>query len=325
MRLVYFGSGAFGLPTLEHLARRHQIVGVVTQPDKPAGRGGTLSPTPIGQWAAANLPGVPILKPAKASEATVVEQIRAFPADAWVVIAFGQKLSRVLLDGRFAINLHASILPRWRGAAPINAAILGGDTETGNSVITLAERMDAGLILGTSHRAIEPLMTAGELHDLLSADGPGLVELVLDQHAAGTLLPQTQDETLVTIATKLSRGDDHVDFTQRADFVRRQIHALTPWPGVTNAIVAPPTSPDLHPPIFIKTLRVQPMLGTNQQDPGTILDPATGLIACAHHTQLKMLEVQPPGKKPMRWEDFARGGGRAVVEGSRVIPARELA
>ncbi len=325
MRLVYFGSGAFGLPTLEHLARRHQIVGVVTQPDKPAGRGGTLSPTPIGQWAAANLPDIPILKPAKASEATVVEQIRAFPADAWVVIAFGQKLSRTLLDGRFAINLHASILPRWRGAAPINAAILGGDTETGNSVITLAERMDAGLILGTTHRAIEPLMTAGELHDLLAADGPGLVGLVLDQHAAGTLSPHTQDETLVTIATKLSRGDDHVDFTQRADFVRRQVHALTPWPGVTSAIVASPTSPNLHPPIFIKTLRVQPMPGTNQQEPGTVLDPATGLVACAHHTQLKMLEVQPPGKKPMRWEDFARGGGRAVVEGSRVIAARELA
>lgn len=324
MRLVYFGSGAFGLPTLEHLARRHQIVGVVTQPDKPAGRGGALSPTPVGQWAADNLPDIPILKPAKASEATVVEQIRAFPADAWVVIAFGQKLSRGLLDSRFAINLHASILPRWRGAAPINAAILGGDTETGNSVITLAERMDAGLILATSTRPIEPLMTAGELHDLLSADGPALVESVLEQHAAGTLSPRNQDESLVTIASKLSRGDDHVDFTQKADFVRRQVHALTPWPGVTSAILPPSTSPNLHAPIHIKLLRVQPMPGTNQQDPGTVLNPAQGLISCAHQTQLKLLEVQPPGKRPMRWEDFVRGGGRAVVEGGRVVPAREL-
>lgn len=313
------------MPTLEHLARRHQIVGVVTQPDKPAGRGGTLTPTPIGEWSAANLPGIPILKPVKASEAAVVEQIRAFPADAWVVIAFGQKLSRALLDGRFAINLHASLLPRWRGAAPINAAILGGDTETGNSVITLAERMDAGLILATSTRSIETLMTAGELHDLLSSDGPQLVESVLEKHAAGTLSPQTQDETLVTIASKMSRGDDHVDFTQKADFVRRQVHALTPWPGVTSAILPPSLAPVQHAPIHIKLLRVQPVPGINQQDPGTILDPAAGLIACAHHTQLKVLEVQPPGKKPMRWEDFARGGGRAVVEGSRVVPARELA
>lgn len=325
MRLVYFGSGAFGLPTLEHLARRHQIVCVVTQPDKPAGRGGSLTPTPIGQWAASKLPDVPILKPAKASETTVVQQIRSFPADAWVVIAFGQKLSKSLLDERFAINLHASLLPRWRGAAPINAAILGGDTETGNSVITLAERMDAGLILGTSNRTIEPLTTAGELHDLLSADGPQLVESVLERHATGTLTPEPQDETLVTIASKLSRGDDHVDFTQRADFVRRQVHALTPWPGVTSAILPPPESPKLHAPIHIKLLRVQPMPGINQQDPGTILDPTGGLVACAHHTQLKLLEVQPPGKKPMRWEDFARGGGRAVAEGSRVVPARELA
>jgi methionyl-tRNA formyltransferase len=324
MRLVYFGSGAFGLPTLEHLAKRHQIACVVTQPDKPAGRGGTLTPTPIGQWAATNLPNVPLLKPAKVNEATVVEQIRSHQSDAWVVIAFGQKLSRALLQDRFAINLHASLLPRWRGAAPINAAILGGDTETGNSVITLADRMDAGMILGTSKRTIDPLMTAGELHDLLSADGPALVDTVLERHASGTLMPEPQDETLVTIASKLSRGDDHVDFTQRADFVRRQVHALTPWPGVTIAIVAPATTNPAPPPIHIKVLRVQPMPGTNQQDPGTILDMPTGLIACAHHTQLRVLEVQPPGKKPMRWEDFARGSGRAIVPGSRLVPAREL-
>src|SRR4051812_31138606 len=108
MRLVFFGSGAFGLPTFKHLAALHEVVCVVTQPDKPAGRGGKLAPTPVGEWAAAQLPGVTLLKPPKVNEASVVEEIRGFPAEAWVVIAFGQKLSQRLLADRFAINLHAS-------------------------------------------------------------------------------------------------------------------------------------------------------------------------------------------------------------------------
>jgi methionyl-tRNA formyltransferase len=324
MRLVYFGSGAFGLPTLQALSRTHTIVGVVTQPDKPAGRGGKLTSTSIGQWAAANLPGVAILKPGKVNEPAVIDQIRGMKADAWVVIAFGQKLSRALLEGVFAINLHASLLPRWRGAAPINAAILGGDHETGNTVITLADRMDAGQILGSTTRAIEPLMTAGELHDLLSADGPPLVETVLADFAADTLNPRRQDETLVTIATKLSKADDNMDFNQRADFVRRQIHALTPWPGITCAIIPPTTQPDPDlKPIQIKVLRVQPITGINHQDPGTLLDVGQGIVACAHETQLKLLEVQPPGRTPMKWDDFMRGAGRAIVPHSRLIPARE--
>jgi len=328
MRLVFFGSGSFGLPTLRHLATRHDISAVITQPDKPAGRGGSLSPTPIGQWAAANLSAIPLLKPAKVNDPAVVAQIRGYESDAWVVIAFGQKLSRSLLDGRFAINLHASLLPRWRGAAPINAAILAGDAESGNSVITLAERMDAGLILGTTTRPIEPLMTAGELHDLLAEDGPSLVDSILAQHAAGSLSPRAQDESLVTIASKLSRADDHVDFTQRADFVRRHVHALTPWPGVTIAIV-PPAAPTSTPvqaakPIQIKLLRVQPVPGIHQQDPGTLLDIPAGVIACAHHSRLKLLEVQPPGRNPMSWEDFMRGAGRSIAPDSRLVPAREL-
>src|SRR5690606_37944755 len=139
---------------------------VVTQPDRPAGRGRAPAPTPIGAWAAAEveagrLAPEQVVKPESVNEDSVREFILAVDADAWVVIAFGQKLGRRLLDGRFAINLHASLLPRWRGAAPINAALLAGDAETGNSVITLADRMDAGLVLGQSRRPIDPSVTAG--------------------------------------------------------------------------------------------------------------------------------------------------------------------
>src|SRR5690606_37274615 len=173
----------------------------------------------------------PVHKPERVKE--MIAEIRAIPADAWVVIAYGQYMPRALLEDRLAINLHASLLPRWRGAAPINAAILAGDTETGNSVITLADRMDAGLVLGQSRRAIGPHLTAGELHDLLAADGPALMLDVLRQHAEGRLAPVEQDEAQVTIAGKLSKADGWVDFRAPEEEVCRRIHGLTPWPGVT--------------------------------------------------------------------------------------------
>jgi methionyl-tRNA formyltransferase len=293
------------------------VLAVVTQPDRPAGRGGKSTPTPIAAWAAQHLHAVPLIKPEKVNTPEVVQQIRSLAADAWIVIAFGQKLSKSLLDGVFAINLHASLLPRWRGAAPINAAILGGDTVTGNTVISLADRMDAGLILGTSSRAIDPQTTAGELHDQLSADGPDLVERVLAEHAAGTLVGRPQDDSQVTIATKLSKEDDAIDFHQPADFLRRQIHALTPWPGITADL-------DTKPPQPLKLLRAKALPNTHTgAEPGTILDPRVGTIACGHGTVLQILDVQPPGKKPMNWTAYANG--RTIPPQTRMISAQELA
>jgi methionyl-tRNA formyltransferase len=333
MRLVFFGSGAFGLPTLAALAREHELLGVVSQPDRPAGRGGKVTPTPIAAFAQEHLRHVPLLRPEKCNQPEIVEAIRAWPADAWVVIAFGQKLSKLLLADRFAINLHASLLPRWRGAAPINAAILGGDTRTGNSVITLADRMDAGLILGTSERDIDPDVTAGKLHDLLSSDGPALVERVLAQHRTSTLTPTTQDESLVTIAGKLSKDDDNIDFHQPADFLRRQVHALTPWPGISVVTLGPGESvgeaPIARQPmklLRVRTLPNQPIT----PDParpispaGTLIDLTRGLVACGHDSLLQLVEIQPSGKRAMSWGDYARGAGRSLVPGSRLMAARE--
>ena len=314
MRILYFGSGAFGLPTLQSLVQRHEILGIVTQPDRPAGRGGRLTPTPIAQWAAEHLPGVPIFKPERVGNAEVVAELRALAgpgrADAWVVIAFGQKLPAALLEGVFAINLHASLLPRWRGAAPINAAILAGDAETGNSVITLADRMDAGLILAQSRRAIGPLTTAGELHDQLAADGPALVEQVLMDHARGTLSGRPQDESQVTIAPKLTKSAGEIDLNHPADFLRRQVHAMTPWPGATVMFQGNP----------LKLLRVE-QVPTPQPtgEPGTLADVRHGVVICGRGTALRLIEVQPAGKRPMSWADFARG--RRIEPGSRMTPA----
>ncbi|HHN77605.1 MAG TPA: methionyl-tRNA formyltransferase [Phycisphaerales bacterium] len=303
MKIVFFGSGAFGLPTLEAIADGHTLLAVVTQPDRRAGRGGKLTPTPVAAWAEANAPGVPVYKPERVNDPEIRDAIRAHNADAWVVIAFGQKLSVDLLADRFAINLHASLLPRWRGAAPINAAIIAGDTETGNSVITLAERMDAGLVLGQSRRTIERTRTAGELHDLLAADGPALVLDVLARHADGTLDPVEQDESAVTVAPKIGRADTRVSLSDPADTIRRRINGLSPRPGVTL----------IHRGKPLKILRADSQQADMDAPHGTIFDATDGLVACARGSALRLLEVQPAGKRPMPWADYARG--RSVQPG----------
>jgi methionyl-tRNA formyltransferase len=328
VNVVFLGSGAFGLPTLQALSREHTVVGVVTQPDKPAGRSMQPTPTPIGAWAAEHLPQVPLFKPDRINTLDVVAQIRALPASAWVVIAYGQKLGQPLLHDIFAINLHASLLPRWRGAAPINHAILAGDADTGNSVITLAERMDAGFVLAQSPAArSSPSSPPANSTTLLSNDGPALVLETLAAHAAERLVPQTQDESRVTLASKLSRADAWLDFSQPADHLRRRIHGLTPWPGVSVKLGEIP----------LKLLRAQSVAAPAEQPAGAaggsfgdvnpsrrpfsfgqLIDPARGLVSCGQSTTLQLLEVQPAGKKPMTWPDFARG--RRPNPGDTLIP-----
>lgn len=314
MNIVFFGSGEFGVPTLARLAKEHSVLAVVTQPDRPAGRSRVDTPTPVGAWATANLPGVPLLKPVNVNEPAMLAQVRGYDSEAWVVIAFGQKLSPSLLADRFAINLHASLLPRWRGAAPINHAVLAGDKVTGNSVITLADRMDAGLVLGQTNREIRPLLTAGDLHDQLASDGPSLVLDVLARHASGSLAPVTQDESKVTLAGKLSRADGWVEFGDEAELCRQRIHGLTPWPGVAVTI----NGIELK---VLKCLAEEDQSGRpvyhNGALPGELLDRSQGLIACGDATVLRLLEVQPAGKKPMSWHAFAMG--HTVKAGDRVL------
>ncbi len=314
MDLVFFGSGAFGVPTLAALCAAHRLCAVVTQPDRPAGRGGRMTPTPVAAWTSRHAPEVPLLKVPRVNAPEAAAQIRSHGAHAWVVIAFGQKLGRTLLDGVFAINLHASLLPRWRGAAPINAAILAGDAETGNSVITLADRMDAGEVLAQSRRRIEPGLTAGELHDLLAADGPGLVLDVLGDFERDRLTRTSQVESMVTIAPKLSKDDGWVDWSAPASDCRRRVHGLTPWPGVTAHLLDRDGLP-LQP---LKLLRAKEETPGSEEPPGTLVDPSAGIVACGGGSRLRLVEVQPPGKRSMTWEEFARG--RSIGEGARFAP-----
>ena len=304
MRLVFLGSGAFGLPTLEALAARHEIVQVVSQPDRPAGRGKTLTPTPVSQWAIAR--GLPLRRPEDVNEAEVREAIRGARADAWVVIAFGQKLSRELLDGVFAINLHGSLLPAYRGAAPIQRAVIDGCAETGVSVISLAERMDAGLVYATASRAIHPTEISDEVHDQLALLGPAVIEDVLARRAAGTLVGATQDESKATRARKLSKAEATVDLaTTDAGAARARINGLNAWPGCTVVVGDLP----------VKLLRVEEC-APGPGDAGVL--SADGRVN-ARIGAIRVLSIQPVGGKPMGFAEFVNG--RPKLVGCRVLPS----
>jgi methionyl-tRNA formyltransferase len=304
MRLVYFGSGAFGLPTLRRLVRAHDVTLVVTQPDRPAGRHRKPTPTPVAELAANE--SHPILKAEDVNSSDALRQIQDQHAEAFVVIAFGQKLSDRLVGNVLAINLHASLLPRYRGAAPINWAIINGERETGLSVITLAQRMDAGDVLGQMHTAINPMETAGELHDRMAGMGPEIVMRVLDDWSRGELQPRSQDEHLATRAPKLAKADGTVRFDQPAESVQRWVHGLTPWPGCTVRLDG-------------RTLRLARVCvaGDHQSndEPGVVLDNLT--IACSLGS-IGLLEVQPPGGRLMTFHEYCNG--QPVRPGARCEP-----
>lgn len=309
MNLIFYGSGEFGLPTFKALAGEHRVLCVVTQPDKPAGRKRVLTPTPVGEWAAGL--GVPVFKEESVNTPEFLEKLKGFTPNASVVIAFGQKLSPEVIgaSGRLVINLHASILPRFRGAAPINHAILCGDKETGVSVISLAQRMDAGLVYATSVTAIGDLETAGELHDRLSLLGPGAVKGVLSDFVNGTLKGQTQDESKATRAPKFTKEDSHLKFDQPAQKVKSRVHGLTPWPGARATWQGAKGPVE----VIIHRAQVESEDLAHGKEPGTFVAP--GVVAC-QTGYLRLLELQTPGSKVLQLKDFLNG--QAIQAGDRL-------
>ncbi len=313
MRLIFLGSGEFGLPTLERLHAEHQVVAVVSQPDRPAGRKQQLTPTPVALWASQH--GLALHKTENANDPTFVASVAALRADAAVVIAFGQKLSPQLIAalGPWVVNLHASLLPKYRGAAPINWAMIHGERETGVSVIGLAQKMDAGLIYAQSATPIAETETAGELHDRLAALGPAVIGATLAGFAAGTLHGLSQDDSRATKAPKLSKADAHVNFDAPPESVRCRIHGLTPWPGVTVKWAR--TSDSKDQPLFLRRVRIVAGICTDAA-PGTVL--ADHRIACRGGA-VELLEVQVPGGRVLPIADFVRG--HRLEAGDRLIGA----
>lgn len=305
MRLVFLGSGAFGLPTLEALHAVHDVALVVTQPDRPAGRRRQMTPTPVAAFSEKH--GLTVRKPDDVNDAAMLREIGAIRPDAIIVIAYGQKLSPELCAVAPTINLHGSLLPKYRGAAPINWAMIHGETRAGIAVIDVARRMDAGAVYGTAATRIEPTETAGELHDRLAELGPDLMLDVLEQIRAGRANPRPQDETQATSAPKLHKAQGTVRFDQPADAVRARINGLNPWPGCTVLLGEQP----------LKLLRASVADGSGQPgvEAGTILSDHT--VACRPGT-VRLMAVQPPGGKSMTFDAYCNG--RNVRAGARLAP-----
>jgi methionyl-tRNA formyltransferase len=307
--IIFAGSGEFGIPTLRALiAAGHNIARVFTQPDRPAGRGKKLTPTPIGGLAIEL--GLPLTKTADIN----LEPLP--PVDLMVVIAFGQKIGPTAVNHPrlSSVNLHSSRLPKYRGAAPINWAVLNGDAITGNSIIRLASKMDAGAILAQSELAIGESETAGELHDRLANDGAPLMLSLIEQLQSGTASETEQDHSQASIAPKLSRQTAQVDWSKPAKTIVRQINGLSPWPGCRVRLMDGD-----HVVATVTLIRAKPGGARSAIGPGSIIED--GSILAGDGETVVVLEIQPEGKRPMRLEEFRNG--RPWHAGMHVAPVPE--
>ena len=294
LRLIFMGTPDFALPTLQALLDAgHDVACAYTQPPRPAGRGKRLTPSPVQALAEAN--GIAVRHPKSLRGEEEQQGFAALRADAAVVVAYGLILPQPILDAPRlgCINVHASLLPRWRGAAPIQRAIMAGDNETGVTIMRMEAGLDTGPMLLREAVPIGPESTAGALHDRLAKIGAPLLLRALDGLAEGTLAAEPQDESLATYAAKIDKAEAHLDWRRPAGDVARLVHGLSPFPGAWFAL------DDTR----IKILAARVVDGAGA--PGTVLDDRL-TIACGSGALLPTL-LQRAGKAPMDAAALLRG------------------
>ena len=296
MRIVFMGSAALAVPSLQLLVQRaeHEVVGVITQPDRPAGRKRLLTPCPVK--AVASSMNLTICTPEKISCDEMVEQIQDWQPDLMVVVAYGQYIPKRILSvaPHEAINVHPSLLPTYRGAAPIQWALINGDAQTGVSIITVTEKMDAGEILKQETLDIDEADTAATLHDRCADLGARLLLETIDDMASGSIASYAQDESKVVEVRKLNKADGIIDWNQSAKMIHNRIRAFDPWPGSRCTL---PSGEVLS---VWKAVCVD-----GEGMPGEVLDDA--LTIAAAEGALRLLEVQLAGGKRMQADVFLRG------------------
>jgi len=310
MKIIYLGSGEFGLECLNALARSsHVLQFIVTQSPHPAGRGRKPTSTPVARWASAH--SIPFIETDDVNAPPTIEKIAAYEPQLIVVIAFGQKIANQLInlppfllsqESTGAINVHASLLPKYRGAAPINWAIINGEKQTGISIITLAEKMDTGDILAQSKTDIGADETAGQLHDRLAQMAAPLLLKTIQQIADGTAVYTQQDHSKATLAPKLKKSDGFLDFNEPAELLQRKIRGFWPWPGASAIYISKKTAKSLR-----VTIAMAEVVGTSNPahlPPGT-LDENLNVI-CGQNT-LKITEIKPTASRLMDFKDFVNG------------------
>jgi methionyl-tRNA formyltransferase len=298
LRLIFMGTPEFSVPTLLQLvAHGHEIAAVYTRAAKPAGRGMKLQPTPVQQEA--RRLGIPVATPTTLKTPEALEKFRAHNADAAVVVAYGMILPKTIVDtpklGCF--NLHASLLPRWRGAAPINRAIMAGDAETGVMVMKMDAGLDTGDVAMAERMPITDAMTAADLHDALARLGGDLMVRAIGALERGKLQLTKQSDQGVTYAAKIEKAEARIDWSRRAREVLRHIHGLSPFPGAWCEMVIDGE------PARVKILRCAMADGSGA--PGELLDDRLA-VACSEGA-IRILELQRAGKAPMKAEEFLRG------------------
>jgi len=298
LRLIFMGTPEFAVPTLlELVAHGHEIAAVYTRAAKPAGRGMKLQLSPVEQEA--RRLGIPVLTPTTLKTAEALEAFRAHDAEAAVVVAYGMILPQAVLDAPKlgCFNLHASLLPRWRGAAPINRAIMAGDAETGVMVMRMDAGLDTGDVAMAERVAITDTMTAADLHDALAPLGGDLMVRAMGALERGKLQLTPQGSEGVTYAAKIEKAEARIDWNKPARDVLRHIHGLSPFPGAWCEIAIEGA------PARVKILRGEIVDGSGA--PGDLLDDRLK-VACQQGA-LRILELQRAGKQPMKAEEFLRG------------------
>ena len=317
MKIVYLGSGRFGIECLNALAgSNHSLEFIVTAPPQPAGRGRKTHPTSVAQWAQDNK--IPYIETEDVNSAGTIEKIAQFQPQLIVVIACGQKIGNQLINlpAQGAINVHASLLPKYRGAAPINWAIINGETETGISIIALAEKMDAGPVCGQAKTSIGAGETAGQLHDKLARLAAPLLLKTIDQIAAGTAVYTEQYHSKATLAPKLKKSDGFVDFAEPAQSLERKIRGFWPWPGASALYVSKRTAKSQR--VIIAAAEVVKTSNPSALVPGTFneeLNVICGLDALA------IKKIKPAGCSLMDFADFVNG--RATGPGDLLVKIEE--
>jgi len=315
MKIVYLGSGEFGIDCLNALAEStHTLQLIVTQPPQPAGRGRTPRQTPVARWASSSRQTVPFIEAEDVNAPQVVDKIAQLQPDLIVVIAFGQKIDNRLINlpPKGAINVHASLLPKYRGAAPINWAIINGEHQTGITIIGLAEIIDAGDILAQVKTDIGVNETAGELHDRLARLAAALLVETIEKIAEGSVVYTKQDPSKAMRAPKLKKSDGFLNFSDPAESLRRRILGLWPWPGASAVYVSGKASK----PVRVTIAMAESVDTSNPANlpPGT-LDENLNLI-CGQNA-LKITKIKPEGSGLMNFKDFVNG--RATRPGDQFI------
>ena len=319
MQLVFIGSGEFGRECLKWLRQsNHEVLEVITQPARPFGRGRKVKATSICQLAKEL--DLPVQESDNINEPAFVDHIRSLNPDILLVIAFGQKIGPQLLSqSEFrTINLHGSLLPKYRGAAPINWAIINGEIKTGITVIELGQGWDTGDMLGQKITTIKTTETAGELHDRLARLGPDLLADVLTQIERGENTPQKQDESQATIAPKLCKADGAIRWDESAEHIRNQVHGMWPWPGAMCYLQQSHNKPKERLNVVRAEVVEEAAPPTDSSSvsrtPGTITADFT--IVCGTG-QLRLLEVKPQNSTLMSFDDFVNG--RHIQSGDRFL------